>query len=190
MGVTPYRTVRWGKALQVWMTEGREFRSSNLASDGPQKSIWGKEQKEWLLATLRESDAEFKVLISPTPVVGPDRPGKSDNHSNAGFRHEGDSFRRWAKENLAGNLFVVCGDRHWQYHSVHPQTGLHEFGTGAASDAHASSGPGKDGRYHRFYRPKGGFVSVTVDRANGSSTIFFRHHDVLGKVVHEHQFTS
>jgi alkaline phosphatase D len=189
MGEKTYRTIRWGKALQVWMTEGRDFRSSNNAPDGAEKTIWGKEQKAWLLSTLKESDAEFKVLVSPTPIVGPDRPKKSDNHSNAAFQHEGDDFRQWVKKNLPKDFFVVCGDRHWQYHSVHPQTGLHEFGTGAASDAHAGGSPGEDKNYHRFHRVKGGFVSVAVRRADGRSSIRFCHHDVLGRVVHEHQTT-
>lgn len=190
MGEKTYRTVRWGKALQVWMTEGRDFRSPNNAPDSPEKSIWGKEQKDWLYTTLRQSDADFKVLISPTPIVGPDRPKKNDNHANVGFQHEGDEFRQWVLKNLPKNFFVVCGDRHWQYHSVHPQTGLHEFGTGAASDPHAGGTPGEDRTYHRFHRVKGGFVSVTVRRLNNTSTILFRHHDVMGAVVHEYQAST
>ncbi len=140
------------------------------------------------LSTLHRSDATFKVLVSPTPIVGPDRPKKSDNHSNAAFRHEGDEFRQWVQKNLPNGFFVVCGDRHWQYHSVHPQTGLHEFGTGAASDPHAGGSPGEDRDYHRFHRVKGGFVSVAVRRGDGKNSITFRHHDVMGKVVHEHSF--
>src|SRR5262249_11038633 len=123
------------------------------------------------------------------PIVGPDRPRKHDNHSNEAFRHEGDEFRQWVKKNLPKDFFVVCGDRHWQYHSLHPQTGLHEFGTGASSDAHAGGAIGEDRDYHRVHRVKGGFVYVSVERKDGSSTIRFRHHDVLGKVVHEHQAT-
>ncbi len=41
----PYRTVRWGKDLQIWMVEGRDFRSPNTMSDGPEKTIWGKNKK-------------------------------------------------------------------------------------------------------------------------------------------------
>ena len=90
-----YRTVRWGKDLQVWMVEGRDFRSPNKMKDGPGKSIWGAEQKEWFFKTVQASDATFKVLISPTPVVGPDRGNKNDNHANIGFKHEGDEVRRF-----------------------------------------------------------------------------------------------
>ena len=67
----PYRTHRVSKDLQIWLTEGREFRSPNM-SDAPDKTMWGAEQMTWLKETLAASDATFKILISPTPMVGPD----------------------------------------------------------------------------------------------------------------------
>ena len=84
-----YRTVRWGKDLEVWLVEGRDFRSPNNMPDGPDKSIWGGEQKEWLKKTLLASDATFKILVSPTPIVGPDRGNKADNHANSRVRSRG-----------------------------------------------------------------------------------------------------
>lgn len=181
MGDSIYRTYRWGKNLQVWLTDGRDFRSPTTDKDGPAKTIWGKEQKEWLFRTVKESDATWKVLISPTPIVGPDRAKKADNHSNKAFQHEGDEIRAWFRANVPDNFFVICGDRHWQYHSVHPETGLNEFSIGAASDPHAGGTPGEDKSYHRFHRVKGGFLTVEVAR----EAIVFRHRDVHGKVVNE-----
>lgn len=187
MGEKTYRTFRWGKGLQIWLTEGRDFRSPNTMKDGSDKTIWGAEQKQWLMKTLQESDAVWKVLISPTPLVGPDRDKKGDNHANKAFQHEGDEFRRWAQQHVAGNFFIACGDRHWQYHSVHPETGLHEFACGAASDEHAGGSPGMNPQYHRFHLVKGGFLSVTVGWNERKGVITFRHHDVHGKVVHEYR---
>jgi alkaline phosphatase D len=179
-----YRTFRWGRDLQVWLTDGRDHRSPNDRPDGPGKTIWGAEQKAWFKRTVSQSTAAWKVLISPTPLVGPDRKNKTDNHANAGFAHEGDEVRGWLKEHAPGNFFVVCGDRHWQYHSAHPKTGLNEFSVGAASDEHAGGSPGENTDYHRFHRVRGGFLSVGVT-ADG---IAFRHHDVRGKVVYECAF--
>jgi alkaline phosphatase D len=93
MGKSTYRTVRWGKDLQVWLVEGRDFRSPNPEPDGPEKTIWGSEQKKWFFDTVQESDATFRILISPTPIVGPDRGNKNDNHANRGFSHEGNEIR-------------------------------------------------------------------------------------------------
>lgn len=180
-----YRTFRWGKDLQIWFTEGRDFRSPNEMPDGPDKTIWGKEQKAWFKKTVKESTATWKVLVSPTPLVGPDRVQKDDNHSNKGFKHEGDELRNWFKANVPDNFFVICGDRHWQYHTVHPETGLNEFSIGAASDEHAGGTPGENKNYHRFHLVKGGFMSVDVKREGKKSTITFHHHDVFGKVVYE-----
>ncbi|MGV3560989.1 alkaline phosphatase D family protein [Larkinella arboricola] len=182
---TSYRTFRWGQDLQIWFTDGRDFRSPNNMPDGPDKTIWGAEQKAWFKKTVKESTATWKVLVSPTPLVGPDRVQKNDNHVNAGFRHEGDEIRNWLKENGNDNFFVICGDRHWQYHSVHPETGLHEFSIGAASDEHAGGTPGENKKYHRFHLEKGGFMSVDLKREDRKSTIIFHHHDVFGKVVYQ-----
>ena len=180
-----YRTFRWGRDLQIWLTEGRDFRSPNGMRDGPEKTIWGPEQKAWLKRTLKESDATWKLLISPTPLVGPDRENKFDNHSNEVFEHEGDEIRAWFRDNVPDNFFAICGDRHWQYHSVHPKTGLNEFSVGPASDEHASGTPGEDKAYHRFHRVKGGFLSVNVHDAGRRSTILFQHRDVHGAIVYE-----
>lgn len=183
-----YRTFRWGRDLQIWLTDGRDYRSPNTLPDGPDKTIWGKEQKEWFERTVKESNATWKILVSPTPLVGPDRVNKNDNHSNRGFSHEGNEIRRWLQANVPDNFFVVCGDRHWQYHSVHPETGVQEFSVGAASDEHAGGSPGEDKTYHRFHRVKGGFLSVTLRPEQNDSVLTFEHRDVFGAVVYTASF--
>jgi alkaline phosphatase D len=95
-------------------------------------------------------------------------------------------MRVWFARHLPDNFFVVCGDRHWQYHSVDPGTGIHEFATGAASDAHSSGTPGESRIYHRFHRVKGGFLSVHATAAG----ITFRHHGETGEIVYEYQHES
>lgn len=180
-----YRTVRWGRDLQVWFTEGRDFRSPNTMPDGPDKTIWGAEQKAWFKRTVKESNATWKVLVSPTPLVGPDREtGKSDNHSNKSFSHEGDEIRGWIRDNASENFFVICGDRHWQYHSVHPATGLNEFSVGPASNKHANGSPGFNKEIHKFHCVQGGFLSVSIKPEADRSAILFELRDVHGKVVY------
>ncbi len=188
VGDSPYRTIRWGKDLQIWLVEGRDFRSPNDLPDGPSKTIWGKKQFEWLRESLIQSDATYRVLISPTPIVGPDRPKKRDNHSNRNFSYEGNLFRSWTREQGLSNLFVVCGDRHWQYLSVDPASGLREFSCGPASDEHAGGTPGENPAYHKFHRVGGGFLSVNVSRLDDQPEIAFRFHDVQGQVVYERTF--
>lgn len=191
MGDLTYRTIRWGKGLQIWMVEGRDFRSPNNSPDGPKKLIWGEKQREWLKRTIADSDADFRVLISPTPIVGPDRPkGKNDNHSNRAFQTAGDHFRNWVKDSKIDNFYVCCGDRHWQYTSVDSKTQLREFSCGPASDEHAGGSPGPDKKMQPFHRVKGGFLSVSVFKDGEIPTVAFRHHDVHGEVVSEFKAKS
>lgn len=168
-----YRTHRINQHLQIWLTEGRDYRSPNRMQDGPNKTLWGAEQRAWLQQSLKSSDAKWKLLITPTPMVGPDDAKKKDNHANLnGFRHEANAFFDWLRDNQITNLATICGDRHWQYHSIHP-SGIHEFACGALNDENSRFGvaPG-DAKgtdpasqiQQPFLSPEpsGGFLVVTV----------------------------
>ena len=182
-----YRTFRWGKDLQIWLVEVRDHRSQNFLPDGPDKSLWGKEQVEWFKRTVQASDATFKFLISPTPLVGPDhlwKSEKNDNHVDSGWTYEGDHLRDFISKQK--NLYVICGDRHWQYISRHTETGVIEYGCGAATDQHAILIDNPDRSMHQYYGgKKGGFLSVTIERIDGVPTATMRHHDVLGETLNE-----
>lgn len=190
MGESTYRRVRWGRDLEMWLVEGRDFRSPNNMPDGPEKTIWGEKQKQWFKETFAASDATFRVLISPTPLVGPDRATKLDNHANRGFRHEGNELRSFLAEQ--SQSLVICGDRHWQYMSVDPQTGLREYSCGPASDPHAGGWQQDDYRedYHRYLNVIGGFLTATVDRPDGRPTLTLQFHDVDGEVKFEDTLTA
>ena len=176
-----YRTFRWGKDLQIWLMEGRDYRSPNRMPDGPAKTIWGVEQKRWLFETMQYSDATFRVLLSPTPIVGPDRESKNDNHANRGFELEGTEVRQFLS--AMDNTIVICGDRHWQYASVDDETGLREFACGPSSNEHAGGFPNRPEPEHRYLRIGGGFLTATVSPEGPTLTV--RHHDVKGVVQNE-----
>ncbi len=167
------RGFRWGSLLEIWLPEGRDFRSPNNAPDGPEKTILGALQKRWLKESVEKSDARFRVIVSETPWVGPDRATKGDNYANPAFATEGAEMRQWAGALKPANLFIATGDRHWQYHSVDPATGLHEFSCGPASNEHAGGSPGLDPSYHKFHAVQGGFLLVTVQPNAASPTITF-----------------
>jgi alkaline phosphatase/alkaline phosphatase D len=212
-----YRTHRVNKDLQIWLTEGRDYRSPMMMEGGPDKSLWGAEQLAWLKQTLLSSDATFKVLISPTPMIGPDdlykphpsNPGddtfKRDNHSNpGGFQYERDRFFSWLIDNgmLDKGFFVVCGDRHWQYHSISPD-GVEEFSCGALVDANSRLGrrpgdPESNDPEARIRQPytqdeaSGGFLMVRVAPAEGDrpATLSFTWYDEHGVELHSTSKTA
>lgn len=192
-----YRTYRVHQHLQLWFMEGRDYRSENRMADGPEKSIWGSQQRQWLQRTLKQSDATWKIIITPTPMVGPDRASKSDNHTNPdGFRGEADSFFHWLVEQKMSNVMTFCGDRHWQYHSIHP-LGIEEFSVGALNDENSIDGikPGDqkstdpEGLIQQPYlysEATGGFLYVKVTAGTTKSAqLNLEFHDDHGKLLHQ-----
>ena len=178
-----YRTYRWGKGVQIWLLEGRDYRSPNRMPDGPEKTIWGKEQLQWLHRTLLESDADWRIVISPTPIIGPDRLSKNDNHANPkGFWTEGQAFLDWLKDNHLDNVILACGDRHWQYHVIDRRNGrcVHEFSCGPTCDKHTAGVPPITGPYVGLERPyaasRGGFLTVTYRGDQSLNWEFFDEH--------------
>lgn len=196
-----YRTHRMGRDLQLWFVEGRDYRSPNRMPDGPGKSIWGAEQRAWLQRTLRESDATYKILVSPSPMVGPDDASKRDNHVNpAGFREEGESFFAWLKASGVppGKFFVICGDRHWKYHSTHP-SGYEELTSGALNrensrlgrapgDAKSTDPKSQVKQLYTDQPASGGFLHVLVQpgAAGREARIEFTHFDDRGRELYRH----
>ena len=195
-----YRTHRVSRDLQVWFVEGRDYRSPLDMPDGPEKTIWGDEQKAWLKRTLLESDATFKLLISATPMVGPDSDSKRDNHTDFnGYRHEGDSFFQWLAESGIGpdEFFITCGDRHWQYHAIRPD-GYEEFSSGALVDVNSIPGsfPGEEGttdpegkirQPHHPREPTGGFLIIGVKPEADAAVATFDYYDEHGERLYHHE---
>jgi phosphodiesterase/alkaline phosphatase D-like protein len=164
MNEKTYRTVRWGQGVQIWMTENRDYRSPNDLPDGPEKSIWGAQQKAWLKQTLLASDADFRIIISPNSVIGPDRIMKGDNQANInGFWYEGQAFLDWLKDNKIDNVVLMNGDRHWQYHTIDKRNGrsINEFSCGPTHDDHIQPVPPMyEGVERPYSASRGGFLTV------------------------------
>jgi hypothetical protein len=191
MSEKPYRTFRWGQGVQIWLTESREFRSPNDMPDGPDKTIWGEEEKKWLKETLLASDADYRIIISPNTIVGPDRIMKGDNHANInGFWYEGQAFLDWLKENKLSNVVLMCGDRHWQYHSIDKRSGrtTHEFSCGPTHDDHVQPVPPNYENVERPYSAsRGGFLKVSYapDR-----TLSCQFHSSVGEPLYLYRFSA
>ena len=154
--------------------------------DGPEKTIWGAEQKAWLKQTLLASDADFRIIVSPNPIIGPDRILKGDNQANLnGFWYEGQAFLDWLTENKLTNVILMNGDRHWQYHSIDQRHGrrIHEFSCGPTDDDHVQPVPPPyDGVARPYSASRGGFLTIKYDPAKTLSLQFF---SVKGEALYE-----
>ncbi len=63
-----HRHVRYGKALELFVLDTRQYRSRNSDLDGMGKTMLGEEQREWLLQGLSRSTATWKVIATSVPL--------------------------------------------------------------------------------------------------------------------------
>ena len=111
---------------------------------------------------------------------------------------EGTAVLNWAAAHgfLRRGLYFVCGDRHWQYHAIHP-TGFEEFSCGALVDANSRMGvpPGSErgtdpeGKIKQPYtskEPSGGFLNVVVEPGENDNMAAarFDFYDENGKLLY------
>jgi alkaline phosphatase D len=174
-GDSPYRSVSWGRHLQIWLLEGREFRDLEFGT------ILGIEQLKWLRDGLAASKASFKFVCSATPILGPDFSRRQDNHANPPYAAEGADLQAIL---AANNAIVLCGDRPWQYASMN-KAGLREYGAGPTTDSLAIFSRKDEVPQYPFHRVGGGFLSVNVEVLDGQPMATIRHHDVSGTVRNE-----
>jgi alkaline phosphatase D len=68
-----YRSLRWGKQLEIFVLDTRGYRDANSALDDPEhpKTMLGSEQLSWLEQSLVASDATWKVIVSSVPMSIP-----------------------------------------------------------------------------------------------------------------------
>jgi alkaline phosphatase D len=139
-----YRGFRWGKLVEVFILDTRQYRSPNVAPDGPGKTLLGATQRRWLVEGVTGSSATWKVIVSSVSLSIPTgRPGRRDSWSNAsafgvpqdgaGFASERDAIlddlRKGGVRNL---LFLVTDVHHAEIIRHRPAPGLvlHELVAG------------------------------------------------------------
>ncbi|HUF91561.1 MAG TPA: alkaline phosphatase D family protein [Candidatus Limnocylindria bacterium] len=117
-----YRSARWGRHVEIFILDTRQYRSPNTDADGPAKTMLGAAQRRWLLAGVSASDATWKLIVSSVPLGIFTGGAHSDSWSNAnvfgypregtGFVHERDLILRSLHERGVGNVVFISGDVH------------------------------------------------------------------------------
>jgi alkaline phosphatase D len=135
-----YRSVRWGRHVEIFMLDTRQYRSANATRDGESKTMLGPEQLGWLLTRVPASDATWKLIVSTVPLGVFTGGAASDSWSSAnvfGFPRRGNGFVRERDAILAAlrdrgvrNLVFLSGDVHHAElirHAPYGDWSFHEF---------------------------------------------------------------
>jgi alkaline phosphatase D len=139
-----YRAFRWGRHLEAFILDTRQYRSANDEPDGPEKTMLGAAQREWLLRGLAASDATWKIVVTSVPLGMYTGGRHSDSWSSAnlfgfaratptGFAHERDAILAFIRARGIRNVVFVAGDVHHAEllrHEPAPGFTVHEFVAG------------------------------------------------------------
>ena len=124
-----YRSFNWGKDLDIFLIDGRSYRSQNHLADTPDsnKTMLGEEQLEWLKQELTNSNATWKIISSDVPIsiptgsnasiVGRDgwaNGNETNNYSYyTGFERELTDLLRFVDEHNIKNIVFLTTDVHF-----------------------------------------------------------------------------
>jgi alkaline phosphatase D len=140
-----YRSLRWGRHLELFVLDTRSYRDANYAPDSPQdpKTMLGQEQLAWLKERLAMSDATWKVIVSSVPMSIPTgfpptngRDGWANFDQATGFENELLDILAFMAENGVDNPVWITTDVHFaeafRYtpFPAHPEFAVHEIVTG------------------------------------------------------------
>lgn len=98
-----YRSFRWGRLLELFILDTRQYRSPSTDRDGAQKTMLGAAQKEWLKRGLAGSAAPFKVIATSVTLKYHGR------DSWEGYKTErGEIFDFIVRNNIRGVVFLAA----------------------------------------------------------------------------------
>jgi alkaline phosphatase D len=142
-----YRRFRWGRLLEIFILDTRQYRSRNTDADGIGKTMLGAAQKRWLLDAVTSSTALWKVVVTSVSLSIPTgRPEARDSwtgvspfglpQDGAGFVVERDAILEHLRKRDVRNLVFVAADVHHAEvirHEPTPSWTFHELVAGPLS---------------------------------------------------------
>ncbi|MBI3975659.1 MAG: alkaline phosphatase D family protein, partial [Armatimonadetes bacterium] len=110
-----YRSFRWGRTAEVFILDTRQYRSPIFRLDGPEKTMLGRAQKQWLLDGLARSEAAVKVVVSTVAL----RHHSPDSWE--GYAFERNEILRFIQERRIRNVLFLVADVHYAALLRHPE---------------------------------------------------------------------
>ncbi len=117
-----YRSIRWGKNLELIVLDARQYRDPNFAedTDARPKTMLGREQLTWLKERLADSDATWKVIVSSVPMSIPTgfpptngRDGWANFDQTTGYERELLDIVRFMQTHDVRNTVWITTDVHF-----------------------------------------------------------------------------
>lgn len=129
-----YRSFRWGKNLELFILDTRQYRDKDSYPDGPTKTMLGEEQVRWLKRSVKNSNATFKAIVTTIPLITAGPAFGLDTWTDGqeevwGFENELLDIVEYFQTQGIRNIIWLSADRHYaQVSALDPdEDGTPEF---------------------------------------------------------------
>lgn len=95
--------------VQFVLLDDRSQRDPDSDPDGPEKTMLGPEQLDWLEQRLLDNSFVLNVIVSPVPWISDPEPG-ADHWG--GYTYERQRIANFIAENNIDNILMLAGDAH------------------------------------------------------------------------------
>jgi alkaline phosphatase D len=147
-----YRSFRWGKALELFILDVRQYRDPGLGT------MLGKAQKEWLLSALAKSSAVFKFIATAVTMDG----GGRDRWD--GYRKERSEILRFINATKIPGVVFLSADLHYAAISrIRNGGALRDIAAGPLGAPLNRITDGSASRFEFFSAENFNFAKITVD---------------------------
>lgn len=171
-----YRSFRWGRLAEVFVLDDRQYRSPSSVRDTAAKTMLGSIQKAWLMQSLRQSDAPFKIVVSSVPLK------YHGTDSWEGYTAEREELFDSITRHVAGRVIVLTGDVHYAAVLRH-RTSVIEAIVGPLAMFINRRQPAA-GKPETEFSYNGGFTFGVVRLTASIPRLAIEIYDVGGKLLH------
>jgi len=170
----------WGD-VDVFLLDDRYHRSPTSAPRAKKKTMWGEEQRRWLIDALTTSEAPFKLVVNGGQVITE----QAQYETMARFPHEQSLLLEALQERKIEGVVFLSGDRHiTELLRRHPKGfyPIYEF-TNSPLTAGAGTDPGTPNRVDGTLVEERNFGTLTVTGPRKDRELILRTFDVEGKLL-------
>jgi phosphodiesterase/alkaline phosphatase D-like protein len=103
-----YRRFSWGPLVDAFVLDCRRFRAASADADGPDKTMLGATQRQWLIDGVTGSAAPFKLIFTSVPLDY----GYVEEHWGV-YTHERDQILAALRDAGTEGVLFLTADQHW-----------------------------------------------------------------------------
>lgn len=168
-----YRSVRWGRAAELFLLDARQYR------DRKKGTMLGQRQHDWLCEGLANSNATFKFVATSVPMAG----GGVDRWD--GYPKERGELLRYISEKKLTGVFFISADLHYAAITKIPKSsGLLDITAGPLAAPVNRVTNGAHRRYEFFMAENFNFAKITIDPELSANQALLEFIDQDNRVFH------